>query len=293
ELGRDLARRFAGAPGRLVLTSRRGAFPAQWRAPPVTTLVRAHELQQGPEGSSFLLELTPGARASVRTGAHAGARAGTRAVLPRVPVRLSLLGDFNVDNALTAAGVLLALDAAPEQIAFALGECAAPPGRMQRVSGRAGSALAIIDYAHKPDALAQALRAARAHCAGKLRVVFGCGGDRDRGKRPMMGRAASELADEIVLTDDNPRTEDPRRIVADIAAGIEASIAAGAGPVPVRIEHDRAAAIRETLARSVAGDVVLIAGKGHEAYQIVGTERRACSDLAVAQAFLAGSEGRA
>ncbi|MGH8228643.1 MAG: Mur ligase family protein, partial [Steroidobacteraceae bacterium] len=118
EFGRDLARRFAGAPGRLVLTSRRGALSAQWRALPLTTRVCAHELQQGPEGSSFLLEVTPGARAS----AQAGARAGTRAAAPRVPVRLSLLGDFNIDNALTAAGVLLALDAAPEQIAAALGE---------------------------------------------------------------------------------------------------------------------------------------------------------------------------
>jgi UDP-N-acetylmuramoyl-L-alanyl-D-glutamate--2,6-diaminopimelate ligase len=139
--------------------------------------------------------------------------------------------------------------------------------------------LAIVDYAHTPDALAKALRAARVHCRGRLRVVFGCGGDRDPGKRPMMGRIAAELADEAVVTDDNPRHEAPERIVAQILTGIPTGAAA-------EVEHDRALAIESTLARSGAGDVVLIAGKGHEEYQIYGSERRPFSDQAVARAAL-------
>jgi len=140
--------------------------------------------------------------------------------------------------------------------------------------------LAVVDYAHTPDALSKALRAARMHCRGRLSVVFGCGGDRDPGKRPLMGTIAAELADEIVITDDNPRTEDPRRIVADICAGLRAA------PImvratSVRVEHDRRKAITSTLNNAVAGDVVVVAGKGHEDYQIYGTEHRPFSDQAV------------
>ena len=145
---------------------------------------------------------------------------------------------------------------------------------MEMFGGRGRSPLAIVDYAHTPDALANALRAARLHCRGQLRLVFGCGGDRDAGKRPLMGRIAAELADDILLTDDNPRSENPQRIVADIMAGI----AAGA---PLTIEHDRALAIRVALQRSAPDDVVLIAGKGHEDYQIVGAERRVFRDQSV------------
>ena len=141
--------------------------------------------------------------------------------------------------------------------------------------------LAIVDYAHTPDALAKALKAARLHCRGQLRVVFGCGGDRDSGKRPLMGHIAAELADDIIVTDDNPRTEVPERIVADIVAGI-------AGGTPVVVEHDRALAIRLALQRSVPDDVVLVAGKGHEDYQIYGTERRPFVDQAIVTAALEG-----
>ena len=150
---------------------------------------------------------------------------------------------------------------------------------MEAFGGHGAVPLAIVDYAHTPDALAKALRAARVHCRGRLRVVFGCGGDRDPGKRPMMGRIAAELADEAVVTDDNPRNEAPERIVAQILAGIPAGAAA-------QVEHDRALAIGSTLARSGAGDVVLIAGKGHEEYQIYGSERRPFSDQTVARAAL-------
>jgi UDP-N-acetylmuramoyl-L-alanyl-D-glutamate--2,6-diaminopimelate ligase len=203
-----------------------------------------------------------------------------------VECTLPLIGEFNADNALIVLGLLLGLGLPLERAAEALGASAGAPGRMERIIGP-GDVLAIVDYAHTPDALAKALRAARAHCAGTLCVVFGCGGDRDRGKRAPMGHAAGELADEIILTDDNPRTEDAERIVAEIRAGI--------GAARVVVEHDRAAAIAQALARSRPGDVVLIAGKGHEDYQIYGRERRAFSDQAVVRALwgLDSVEGRA
>lgn len=185
-----------------------------------------------------------------------------------------LIGEFNVDNSLTVLAVLLAWGVPLPAAVRALGRCRAASGRMEMFGGRGVSPLAIVDYAHTPDALEKALRAARLHCAGKLRVVFGCGGDRDAGKRPLMGRIAAELADDLIVTDDNPRTEDPARIVADILAGL-------AGHPPLVVEHDRALAIRLSLARSGPDDVVLIAGKGHEDYQIVGHERRPFRDQAV------------
>jgi len=189
-----------------------------------------------------------------------------------LPMRL--MGEFNVDNALTVLAVLLSWDIPLAQAARALSRCRAASGRMEMFGGRGRTPLAIVDYAHTPDALAKALRAARLHCRGQLRVVFGCGGDRDAGKRPLMGQVAAELADDIILTDDNPRTEDPVRIVADIVAGV-------AQRAPLVIEHDRARAIRLALGRSVLDDVVVIAGKGHEDYQIVGTTRRAFRDQTV------------
>jgi UDP-N-acetylmuramoyl-L-alanyl-D-glutamate--2,6-diaminopimelate ligase len=194
-----------------------------------------------------------------------------------------LVGEFNVDNVLTVLAVLLAWDIPLERAARALEHSRAASGRMEMFGGRGRTPLAIVDYAHTPDALAKALRAARLHCRGQLRVVFGCGGDRDAGKRPQMGAAAAEFADDIILTDDNPRSEDPARIVADILAGI-------AQRTPHMTEHDRALAIRIALERCDADDVVLIAGKGHEDYQIHGTGRRAFSDQAVVGAELARLE---
>jgi UDP-N-acetylmuramoyl-L-alanyl-D-glutamate--2,6-diaminopimelate ligase len=150
---------------------------------------------------------------------------------------------------------------------------------MEMFGGRGMTPLAIVDYAHTPDALSKALRAARLHCRGQLRVVFGCGGDRDSGKRPLMGRIAAELADDVIVTDDNPRTEDPARIVAEIVAGI-------AHRSPAVVEHDRAVAIRMALQRSGSDDVVVVAGKGHEDYQIYGTQRRPFRDQDVITAEL-------
>jgi UDP-N-acetylmuramoyl-L-alanyl-D-glutamate--2,6-diaminopimelate ligase len=196
-----------------------------------------------------------------------------------------LVGDFNVDNLLTVIAVLLDWDLPLEQVLGALANVRAAPGRMETFGGTQAP-LAIVDYAHTPDALRKALSAARAHCAGRLAVVFGCGGDRDAGKRPLMGAIAAELADDIVITDDNPRTEPPAAIAADIAKGIPAG-------KPFRIEPDRARAIRDSLADAKADDVVLVAGKGHEDYQIYGSERRHFSDQEVVASMLATRAGGA
>src|SRR5262249_38893245 len=161
-------------------------------------------------------------------------------------VHLALLGEFNVDNALTTVGVLLAAQVPLAQAVAALGQCVAAPGRMQRVADkRAGRAAVIVDYAHTPDALQKALAAARTHCRGRLHLVCGCGGERDSLKRPVMGRIALVGADTVTVTDDNPRGEDPARIVRDILAGIPESSPS------VRVEHERAAAIRNAI-RSAA-----------------------------------------
>ena len=190
-----------------------------------------------------------------------------------------LIGEFNVDNVLTVLAVLLAWNIPLTQAIRALEQCRAASGRMEMFGGRGMTPLAIVDYAHTPDALAKALSAARLHCRGQLRVVFGCGGDRDAGKRPLMGRIAAELADDIIVTDDNPRTENPASIVAEIVAGI-------AGAAPTVVEHDRALAIQMALQRSAPDDVVLVAGKGHEDYQIYGRERRPFLDQSVVTAAL-------
>jgi UDP-N-acetylmuramoyl-L-alanyl-D-glutamate--2,6-diaminopimelate ligase len=190
-----------------------------------------------------------------------------------------LIGEFNVDNVLTVLAVLLAWNIPLTRAVRALEQCRAASGRMEMFGGRGLTPLAIVDYAHTPDALAKALGAARLHCRGQLRVVFGCGGDRDAGKRPLMGRIAAELADDIIVTDDNPRTEDPAHIVAEIVSGI-------AGAAPTIVEHDRALAIQMALQRSVPDDVVLVAGKGHEDYQIYGRERRPFLDQAIVTAAL-------
>jgi UDP-N-acetylmuramoyl-L-alanyl-D-glutamate--2,6-diaminopimelate ligase len=191
----------------------------------------------------------------------------------------TLIGSFNIDNLLTVLGLLLAADVPLAQAVPALGSAAPAGGRMERLGGEGGRPLAVVDYAHTPDALAKALRATREHCAGRLHVVFGCGGDRDGGKRPLMGAIAAELADEVTLTDDNPRSEDPARIVAEILEGIAHSRR-------VHIEHDRALAIVTALTRASEGDAVLIAGKGHENYQIYGSTRRSFSDQAVVREAL-------
>ena len=188
-------------------------------------------------------------------------------------LRSRLVGAFNAENLLATLGVLLGWRIPLQQALAAVGVCQAPPGRME-VFGGGAHPVAIVDYAHTPDALAKLLDAARAHARGRLHCVFGCGGDRDAGKRPQMGAIAEELADAVVLTNDNPRTEDPGAILTQIAGGMRF-------PESAVVIPDRAEAIRHALSEAEPGDVVVIAGKGHEDYQIVGQERRPFSDRAV------------
>jgi UDP-N-acetylmuramoyl-L-alanyl-D-glutamate--2,6-diaminopimelate ligase len=188
------------------------------------------------------------------------------------------IGDFNVENLLAALGALLGWNVPFHDALAALERCTPPPGRMETLFAT-DKPLAIVDYAHTPDALEKLLGAARKHTTGKLICIFGCGGDRDPAKRPLMAAAAERLADQVIVTDDNPRTENGDAIVADIVKGF-------AAPARVLIERDRAKAIAQGIALGKPGDVVLIAGKGHEDYQIVGTERRHFSDREVARALL-------
>ena len=194
------------------------------------------------------------------------------------PVHSALLGRFNVANLLAVAGVLGALDVPFAQIRAALEALQPINGRMNRLGGGA-LPLVVVDYSHKPDALEQALAALRAHCNGKLVCVFGCGGDRDVGKRPIMGAIAERMADVVIVTDDNPRGEDGDAIVAQIVAGMRA-------PERATVERDRARAIDIAIAQARAGDAVLIAGKGHETYQEIGGAKHPFDDLQVARATL-------
>lgn len=195
-------------------------------------------------------------------------------------LRSRFVGDFNVDNLLAVLGVLLGWDVPLPHAIEALENCVAPPGRMETFTAP-GKPLAIVDYAHTPDALEKALQATRKHCSGKLFCVFGCGGDRDATKRPVMGAIAERLADVVIVTDDNPRTEDGDAIVANIVAGLKHQEQA-------TIERDRARAIERAIRAGQAGDAVLVAGKGHEDYQIVGLEKRYFSDRDAVQAALRG-----
>jgi UDP-N-acetylmuramoyl-L-alanyl-D-glutamate--2,6-diaminopimelate ligase len=194
-------------------------------------------------------------------------------------LRSRLIGGFNAENLAVTLGVLLAWEFGIDDALAALAACDAPPGRME--SHRlANGALAVVDYAHTPDALHKALTALRAHARGRVTVVFGCGGERDPGKRPLMGEAAERLADCVFVTDDNPRGEDADRIVSMILSGLRA-------PARARVVRDRAQAIGTALDEARAGDVVLIAGKGHEEYQQVGNERRPFSDRECLRQYVA------
>lgn len=194
----------------------------------------------------------------------------------KVPVHLHLIGRFNVENALVAFGIGLALGAAPEDIAEALHTIPQVPGRLERVRAAEKRGFAcLVDYAHTPDAIDKALSCVKAVTPGRTIIVFGCGGDRDATKRPKMGRSAL-AADYAIVTSDNPRTEDPDAIIADILPGM------AGGEDRYEVVADRRAAIRRALALAQPGDTVLIAGKGHEDYQIVGTEKHHFDDREVA-----------
>ena len=211
-----------------------------------------------------------------------GLRVRCRTPLGVCELRSSLLGRFNVSNLLAVLAGLLSLGIPLDDAVTALSRVEPVPGRMECVSG--GGKLAVVDYAHTPDALEKVLLALREHTTGRLWCVFGCGGDRDPGKRPQMGAIARRLADEVVVTSDNPRSEAPERIIGDILAGI-----GDAGTV--RVIPDRAQAVREALAGAGAGDVVLVAGKGHEDYQEIRGIKHPFSDLALVRSLLAAPVG--
>jgi UDP-N-acetylmuramoyl-L-alanyl-D-glutamate--2,6-diaminopimelate ligase len=224
--------------------------------------------------------------AAVRPEAYTSALGGIRmtVVTPRgrVEIRSPLIGEHNVMNLLAAVAAGIGLGMAPAVIGEALARVTAVPGRFERVD--AGQPfLVVVDYAHTPDALERVLATARALTARRLGVVFGCGGDRDRGKRPLMGEIAARLADRVWITSDNPRSERPEAIIAEIVRGV------GAGSPGA--EHcvtmpDRHGAIRDALLWARAGDTVVIAGKGHETYQLVGSDVLPFDDRAVAREVL-------
>jgi UDP-N-acetylmuramoyl-L-alanyl-D-glutamate--2,6-diaminopimelate ligase len=195
------------------------------------------------------------------------------------PVQSRLLGRFNVDNLLAVAGTLYALGDAPADVARTLSRLMPIHGRMNRLGGDEKAPLVVIDYAHTPDALEQALSSLRDHVHGRLVCVFGCGGERDTGKRPQMAAIAERLADVVVVTDDNPRGEDGDRIVADILAGFTR-------PQDVTVLRDRGAAIAHAIAQAGNDDIVLVAGKGHEPYQEIQGVRHPFDDTAVARQAL-------
>ena len=182
--------------------------------------------------------------------------------------RSPLVGRFNLMNLLQAVGALLQQQLPLALLLEGLAGFRGVPGRMERVVVGDGEGLpaVLVDYAHTPDGLDNALAACRPFTSGRLICVFGCGGDRDRSKRPQMGAIAARLADQLVVTSDNPRTEDPQQILADVVAGIPAG-------TPLQVEGDRATAITMAVAAARPGDLVLIAGKGHEDYQILGTTK--------------------
>jgi UDP-N-acetylmuramoyl-L-alanyl-D-glutamate--2,6-diaminopimelate ligase len=218
--------------------------------------VRAEDVRFGPRGSEWTL-VCGGER-------HA--------------LTLPLIGDFNISNALAAGAAAWALGTPAAVVAARLTSLPQVPGRLEMISERP---TVLRDYAHTPDALERALAAVRPFTTGRLIAVFGCGGDRDRGKRPEMGRIAQGHADLAIVTSDNPRTEDPERILDDVEAGME-------GPHD-RIE-DRRAAIAHALAVARDGDVILLAGKGHETYQIRGTVKHPFDERAIVRELIAERE---
>jgi UDP-N-acetylmuramoyl-L-alanyl-D-glutamate--2,6-diaminopimelate ligase len=274
---------YQRAKARLFLLLAAGSKPTRWAVlnqddPAAAAMVRGLDLR--------VLTFGLAAPADVRPRAFDAGLDGIRMEVgtPAGPVRIAspLVGEHNVMNLLGAVGIGLALGMAPALVARALAGVATVPGRFERVE--AGQPfLAVVDYAHTPDALERVLATARKLVAagGRLGVVFGCGGDRDRGKRPLMGAIAARLADRAWVTSDNPRSERPGAIIEDILAGM---------PAPGLDRHatmpDRKAAIRAALGWARPGDVVVIAGKGHETYQIIGSDVLPFDDRAVARAAL-------
>lgn len=227
---------------------------------PAGQLVLARELRDSPSGQQFLLQSPWG----------------------EAPVHTPLVGRYNISNLLAVAAVLLDLGLPVAEVAERLGGLQAPPGRMERYGG-VGEPLVVVDYAHTPDALENALGALRPVAAargGRLWCLFGCGGERDRSKRPLMGQVAVAGADEVWISSDNPRSEDPMAIIEDIRPGAPAA----------RVEADRGLAIARMVAAAADQDVILIAGKGHEPYQEIAGVRHPFADGEQARLALAARQ---
>lgn len=226
-------------------------------------------------------------RVTVRRAAPDGTECDFIGPWGEIKATLPLIGRFNAANMAGALGVAHALGVAKRILAKAIASCPAVPGRLERVTlpDAALPFTVLVDYAHTDDALANVLSALKPITPGRLRVMFGCGGDRDPSKRPRMANVACRLADHVVITSDNPRTEDPAAIIDQILKGVPK-----AAKRFVTVEPDRAAAIRRIIrdaADDGEGDVIVLAGKGHEDYQIIGTEKRSFDDRAHARAVLA------
>lgn len=274
-------------------SAKRRLFELLARSPkPRRTAVVSADDPAGPcmvEGLGLpVLTFGLGEGATVRALEHASTLDGIRlhAATPRGPceLRSPLIGDHNVMNLLAAAATGIALGLEPGAIARALARVEAAPGRFEQV--RAGQPfLVVVDYAHTPDALERVLRTARRLTPGRLGVVFGCGGDRDRGKRPLMGAIAARLADRVWVTSDNPRSECPEAIVEEVLVGLREIPGAGTRH---EAEPDRRAAIGAALGWARAGDTVVIAGKGHETYQLIGAAALPFDDREVARQILRG-----
>jgi UDP-N-acetylmuramoyl-L-alanyl-D-glutamate--2,6-diaminopimelate ligase len=227
----------------------------------------------------YTLENADGADGVLRATGLTETGAGLAFTLDGTRYAAPLVGRFNAANLLAVIGALLAGDETPEDIAAVLPGLQPPAGRMQAIGGE-DAPLVVVDYAHSPDALEKVLTTLRGTAAargGQLVCVFGCGGDRDPGKRPLMGAVAERLADAAVLTSDNPRSEDPQEIIAAIRAGMTRQPA---------VEPDRKAAIAAAVSAADVRDVVLLAGKGHEPYQEVAGRRLPFSDIEAARAAL-------
>ncbi len=260
-------REAAASAGAAILgVSARGAAGAE---------VRVREARVGLSGTSAVLDLPSG----------------------RIAVELPLVGAFNLENLAVAAGIAVALDVPPEAIAEGASRCPQVPGRVERVPAPRPEAPAVlVDYAHTPDAMEKLLASLRPLARGRLIAVFGCGGDRDRSKRPQMAEAVARYADRVIVTSDNPRTEDPEAILDDIEPGL--ARLRRVAPEQLRTEDgafcrlaDRRAAIRLAIHLAGSGDTVVIAGKGHEDYQIIGRERLPFDDREEARRALAARFG--
>jgi UDP-N-acetylmuramoyl-L-alanyl-D-glutamate--2,6-diaminopimelate ligase len=209
---------------------------------------------------------------------HSGSRFKLNAPQGEEHVTLPLLGEFNIHNALAAAATALALGQSVARVAAGLTAAPQVPGRMERIAER--PCVVLRDYAHTPDALERALQSLRPLTPGRLIVVFGCGGDRDRGKRPVMGRIAATLSDLAIVTSDNPRTEDPDAIITDVEQGM--------GSASHFRMVDRREAIGVALDAGRSGDTILLAGKGHETYQVVGTTKLPFDEREIVNEIVSG-----